>query len=60
MRGLAVFDADAKLAVVLEQAQEYLDQAIRAEDRADREFYERIVDLYMKIARELEDHATRQ
>ena len=43
-----------KLIAVLGNAQEYIDLAIGAEDRGEREFYERIAELYLKIAQELE------
>ncbi len=32
------------------RAQEYLDFAIKSKDRGEWEFYERIVELYMRIA----------
>jgi hypothetical protein len=35
-------------------AQEYLDLAISAKDRGEREFYERIAELYLKIAQVFE------
>ena len=43
-----------RLKAVLGNAQEYLDLAISAQDRGEREFYERIAKLYLKIAQELE------
>ena len=49
-----VFDPRTKLAEVLDSAQEYLDLAIKSKDRGEREFFERIVELYVKIADELE------
>ena len=39
---------------VLDSAQEYFDLAIKSRDRGEREFFERIVELYVKIAEELE------
>jgi hypothetical protein len=44
----------AKLAEVLHAAQEYLDLAVNARDRSEREFYGRILELYIRIAREFE------
>jgi hypothetical protein len=38
----------------LDHAQEYLDLALKAQDRGEREFYERICELYMRIAQEFE------
>src|SRR5882672_1778221 len=49
-----MIDPKAKLIAVLGNAQEYIDLAIGAEDRGEREFYERIAELYLKIAQELE------
>jgi hypothetical protein len=48
------FDPHAKLAEVLHAAQEYLDLAVNARDRGEREFYGRILELYIRIAREFE------
>jgi hypothetical protein len=45
---------EAKLLAVLDQAEEYRGLAIRAKDRGERESYERIVELYVEIAEELE------
>jgi hypothetical protein len=45
---------DEKLAEVLGHAQEYLDRAVRANGKDEREFYKRIVELYLSIAHELE------
>ncbi len=53
-------DPEAKLADVLRQAQQYLDLAVRAEDRDEREVYKRIVELYLRIANELESVSDRQ
>jgi len=44
----------AKLLAVLDHAEEYRGLAIRAKDRGEREIYERIVELYVEIAEELE------
>jgi chaperonin cofactor prefoldin len=49
-----VFDPRTKLVDALDSAQEYLDLAIKSKDRGEREFFERIVELYVKIADELE------
>ena len=49
-----MIDPKAKLIDVLGNAQEYLDLATKSEDRGEREFCERIVKLYIKIAQELE------
>jgi hypothetical protein len=43
-----------KLVAALSSAQEYLELATTAEDRGERERYERIAELYLKIAQELE------
>jgi hypothetical protein len=48
-----MIDPHAKLVEALDHAQEYLDLAIKAQDRGEREFYERICD-YMRIAQEFE------
>jgi hypothetical protein len=47
-------DPEAKLLAVLDKAEEYRGLAIRANDRGEREVYERIVELYVEIAEELE------
>jgi len=49
-----VFEPRTKLVEVLDSAQEYLDLAIKSKDRGEREFFERIVELHVKIAEELE------
>jgi hypothetical protein len=49
-----VFDPRTKLVEVLDSAQEYIDLAIKSKDRGERECLERIVELYVKIADELE------
>jgi hypothetical protein len=49
-----MIDPHTKLAEVLDRAQEYLDLAIKARDRGEREFYERILKLYIRIAEEFE------
>jgi hypothetical protein len=49
-----MIDPKAKLVDVLGNAQEYLDLATKSTDRGERELYERIVALYLKIAQELE------
>jgi hypothetical protein len=45
---------EARLLAVLDRAEEYRGLAIRAKDRGERESYERIVELYVEIAEELE------
>jgi hypothetical protein len=57
-------DLKAKLLAVLDQAEGYRVLAIRSRDRGERESYEHIVELYVRIAEELEmmldgRHATR-
>jgi hypothetical protein len=47
-------DLKAKLLAVLDQAEAYRVLAIRSRDRGQRESYERIVELYVSIAEELE------
>jgi hypothetical protein len=49
-----MIDPKAKLIAVLDNAEEYRALAIRAKDRGERESYERIVELYVEIAEELE------
>jgi hypothetical protein len=49
-----MIDPKPKLIAALGNAQEYLDLATSAEDRGEREFYERIAVLYIKIAQELD------
>jgi hypothetical protein len=49
-----MIDPKAKLLTVLDQAEGYRGLAIRARDRGEREAYERIVELYVAIAEELE------
>jgi hypothetical protein len=40
--------------VVLDNAEEYRGLAMRAKERGEREAYERIVELYVEIAEELD------
>jgi hypothetical protein len=47
-------DLKAKLLAVLDQAEVYRVLAIKSRDRGARESYERIVELYVSIAEELE------
>jgi hypothetical protein len=47
-------DPKAKLLAVLDQAEDFRGLAIRAKERGEREVYERIVELYVEIAEELE------
>jgi hypothetical protein len=49
-----MIDPKTKLLSVLDHAEEYRGLAIRAKDRGEREVYERIAELYVKIAEELE------
>jgi hypothetical protein len=49
-----MIDPKPKLIAALGDAQEYLDLAVSAQDRGERESYERIAELYLKIAQELE------
>jgi hypothetical protein len=49
-----MINPSAKLLAVLDHAEEYRGLAIRAKDRGAREIYERIVELYVEIAEELE------
>jgi hypothetical protein len=49
-----MIDPKPKLITALGNAQEYLDLAIGAQDRGERELYQRIAELYLKIAQELE------
>jgi chaperonin cofactor prefoldin len=49
-----VFNPRTELVKVLDSAQEYLDLAIKSKDRGERELFERIVELYLKIAEQLE------
>ena len=49
-----MIDPKAKLIAVLDNAEEYRVLAIRAKDRGERESYERIVELYVEIAEQLE------
>ena len=49
-----MIDPHAQMAEALDRAQEYLDLAIKARDRGEREFYERILKLYFRIAEECE------
>ena len=50
---------DERLAEVLGHAQEYLDCAVRAKEKDEREFYKQIVELYLSIAHELEGMSDR-
>jgi hypothetical protein len=49
-----MIDPRAKLLAVLDHAEEYRGLALRAKDRGERNSYERIVELYVEIAEELE------
>jgi hypothetical protein len=49
-----MIDPKLRLIAVLGNVQEYLDLAASTKDRGEREFYERIAQLYLKIAQELE------
>jgi hypothetical protein len=52
--GWKMIDPKAKLLAVLDTAETYRGLAMRAKDRGEREAYERIVELYVEIAEELE------
>ena len=52
--GWKMIDPKAKLLAVLDTAEKYRGLAMRAKDRGEREAYERIVELYVEIAEELE------
>jgi hypothetical protein len=47
-------DLETKLLAALDQAEAYRVLDIRSRDRGERESYERIVELYVRIAEELE------
>lgn len=49
-----MFDPGEKLIESLINARELINRAITARDRSERELYERGIELYMKIALELE------
>jgi hypothetical protein len=49
-----MIDPEAKLLVALDNAEEYRGLAMRAKERGEREAYERIVELYVEIAEELD------
>jgi hypothetical protein len=49
-----IIDHKAKLLATLDHAEDYRGLAVRAQDRREREVYERIVELYVMIAEELE------
>ena len=49
-----MIDPHAQMAEALDRAQKYLDLAIKARDRGEREFYERILKLYIRMAEECE------
>jgi hypothetical protein len=49
-----LIDPRAKLLAVLDRAEDFRGLAIRAKDRGERETYERIVELYVEIAEQLE------
>jgi hypothetical protein len=48
-----LIDAKAKLLAALDHAEEYRGLPIRANDRCERELYERIVELYVEIGEQL-------
>ena len=52
--GFAMINHEARLRAALDHAEDYRGLAIRARDRGEREVYERIVELYVMIAEELE------
>jgi hypothetical protein len=47
-------DVEAKLLAVLDQAEIYRVLAIKSRNRGERECYENIVELYVRIAEQLE------
>ncbi len=49
-----MIDPKPKLIEILGNVQEYLDLAASTKDRGEREVYQRIAELYLKIAQELE------
>jgi hypothetical protein len=49
-----MIDPKPRLIAALGNVQEYLDLAISVQDRSEREFYEPIAELHLKIAQELE------
>jgi hypothetical protein len=49
-----MIDHRAKLIAALDTAEEYRGLAMRAKDRGERKTYERIVELYVEIAEQLE------
>jgi hypothetical protein len=49
-----MIDPRLQMAEALDRAQKYLDLAIKARNRAEREFYERMLKLYIRIAEECE------
>jgi hypothetical protein len=49
-----MIDPGAKLLAVLDHAEQYRGLAMRAKDCGERKAYERIVELYVEIAEELE------
>ncbi|MGC2809180.1 MAG: hypothetical protein WA303_02250 [Bradyrhizobium sp.] len=49
-----ITDPETKLLAVLDHAEDYRGLAIRCRDRGEREVYERIVELYVEIAEQLE------
>ena len=51
---LMITDPETKLLAVLDHAEDYRGLAIRCRDRGEREVYERIVELYVEIAEQLE------
>jgi hypothetical protein len=50
-----MIDPNAEFVEVLSRAQEYLVRAVHARESNEREFCKRIVELYLGIARELEE-----
>lgn len=49
-----LIDPKAKLMDTLNQVETYIGLAIKAEDRGERECYEQMAELYLKIAEHLE------
>jgi len=49
-----MFDPEVKLAEARSRATEFMNLAIQSHDHYEREFHERLADLYTKIADELD------
>ena len=51
---MMMIDLKSRLIAALGNAHEYIELATSAKDRGERAFYERIAELYIKIAQELD------